>query len=517
MAGGTAVEGGASQRRALLAAEITLVAIAVALVWLSSLSSYLLFHSVVETAFIAVAVAVFVMAWNLRAITPNGYAVIIGTGLVFAAGIELLHLLAYKGMGVFPAADADLPTQLWIAARYLTAATFVAAPFFFTRNPRVWLAAAAYAALTALVVASIFWWHIFPACYVEPTGLTTFKKVSEYVIAALFLIAGGLVLWRGRELSRSSRAMLFIAMLLSAAAELLFTLYVGVYTLPNLVGHLLMFVSVYLIYRGIVTSGMARTYRQVVDALARRQTELEDLSRELEDRVTERTEELRRAVAELETISYSISHELRSPLRAIDGFSLIALEEGREVLSPSGVDGLERSRRAAQHMGHLIDDLLDVLKLHTSQLEREPVDVSALATELAAEQPVGRPVRFEVPAGMVAEADPALLRVLLRNLVANAVKFSSHEPSPHVEVWAEAHDGTTRFCVRDNGVGFEMERAADLFQPFTRLVGQQEFEGTGVGLAIVQRIAVLHGGEAGLDGAPGEGATAWFTLAPGEP
>jgi signal transduction histidine kinase len=230
--------------------------------------------------------------------------------------------------------------------------------------------------------------------------------------------------------------------------------------------------------------------------------------------VTERTEELQRAMTELETISYSISHELRSPLRAIDGFSLIALEEGREVLSPATVEGLERSRKAAQHMGHLIDDLLDVLKLHATELTLESVDVSALTTRLVAEQPAEKPVRSVVQPGMAAEADPELLEVLLRNLVSNAVKFSSREPSPRVEVWAEQSGDTTRFCVRDNGIGLEMEQAGDLFRPFVRLVGQQEFEGTGIGLAIVQRIAALHGGRAGLDGAPGEGATAWFTLAP---
>jgi signal transduction histidine kinase len=497
-----------------VAVEVVLVSLAVGLLWLSSLSSYLLFHSIIETAFIAVAVGVFVMAWNLRAITPNGYAVVIGTGLVFAAALGLLHLLAYKGMGVFPSGSADLPTQLWIAARYLVAGTFVAAPFFFARSPRVWLAAAVYAAITALLVASIFWWKVFPVCYVEATGLTAFKKTSEYVIALLFLTAGGLVLWRGRELSGPSRSMLFIAMLTSAAAEMSFTLYVGVYTFPNLLGHLLMFVSVYLIYRGVVTSGMARTYRDVVEALGRRQAELEALSRDLELRVDVRTAELRRAVTELETISYSISHELRSPLRAIDGFSLLALEEGRQVLSPQAVQGLERARRAAQQMGHLIDDLLDVLKLHAWELQPEPVDVSALCAELAAETDTDRLVRFSIEPDMGAMADPALLRVALCNLIDNAVKFSSRETPPEVDVWTEHDRGTTQFFVRDNGVGFDPEEADALFEPFQRLVRQDEFEGTGVGLAIVRRIVHLHGGHVGLVGTPHAGATAWFTLAP---
>jgi signal transduction histidine kinase len=501
-----------------LALEAALFAAAVALLWLSSLSSYLLFHSVVEAAFIAVAVAVFVMAWNLRRVTENGYAVVMGTGLVFASALELTHMLAYKGMGVFPWAGADLPTQLWIAVRYLTAATFVVAPFFFARSPRVWLVSAIFALVVSALLASIFWLKIFPTCYVDPGGLTEFKKVSEYAIAAAFVAAAILVARRGRELSSSSRGLLVAAMLASAAAEISFTLYVGVYAFPNLLGHLLMFLSVYLVYRGIVTSGLARTYRQVVAELELRTAELEGLSRGLESRVEERTSELETAVAELETISYSVSHELRSPLRAIDGFSLIALEEGRGVLSPPTIDGLERSRTAAQHMGQLIDDLLELMRTGRRQPLRESVDLSAMAAETTEELRKSDPwrdVRVDIAPGMTAEADATLTRVLVHNLLANAWKFTSREEHAEISVWREdGDDGVARYCVRDNGVGLDDAHAGRLFEPFQRLVRKDEFPGTGVGLAIVQRAVHLHGGRVEIHGAPGQGATVWFTLAP---
>lgn len=504
-------------RRSAITVEVALVALALALLWAGSLYSYLLFHSIVEATFVAVAVAVFVMAWNLRTVTENGYAVVIGTGLVFASAIQLVHALAYKGMGVFPGADADLATQLWIGARYLTAATFVAAPFYFGRNPRVWLVSAVYAAITSLILAGIFWWRVFPVCYAEGSGLTDFKKISEYLIAALFVAAAGLVIRRGRDLDASSRGLLVAAMFASAAAEIAFTLYIGVYTLPNLIGHLLMFLSVYFVYRGTVTTGMARTYRRLVGELAQRSTELQDLSQQLETKVVERTAELNRAVAELETVSYSVSHELRSPLRAIDGFSLLALEEGREVLSPPTVDGLQRVRAAAQHMGHLIDDLLDVMKTSRLQVERESIDLTMMATEISGEilslqaEPA---VVIDIAPGMSASADPTLLRIVLRNLLSNACKFSRGEDEPRVRVWSEDGDGIRRYFVRDNGIGLDATQAGLVFEPFHRLVRQDEFEGTGVGLAIVRRIIELHAGHVGIEGAPGEETTVWFTLEP---
>lgn len=516
---GTATDKGrADTRRSLVVLEAAMLAAAVVLLWLSTLASYLLFHAVAETVFIAAAVAVFVMAWNLRGITPNGYAMVMGTGLVFASALQLVHALAYKGMGVFPEAGADLPTQLWIAARYLTAATFVAAPFFFGRSPRVWLTTAVFAAVTAVLFASIFWWKVFPACYVEPEGLTAFKKASEYVIAGAFVAAGVLVVTRGRELTAAARTQLLAATLASAAAEIAFTLYVGVYTFPNMLGHLLMFVSVYLVYRGVVTSGMARTYRQVVEELEARTTELERLSQGLESRVVARTRDLEQALSEVEMISYAVSHELRSPLRAIDGFSLMALEEGRDVLSAETVDGLERSRAAAQHMGLLIDELLAVMKIGLAKLDRSRVDVSAVATGIVEDlrrQDPERLVTVRVAPGMRALADATLLRVILQNGLSNAWKFTARQDAGHVEVWSEPVDGTTRFSIRDDGVGFDDAQAGRVFEPFERLVRQDEFPGTGVGLAIVRRAVRMHGGDVSIEGAPGRGATLRFTLEPG--
>lgn len=239
------------------------------------------------------------------------------------------------------------------------------------------------------------------------------------------------------------------------------------------------------------------------------------LNAELEQRVAARTAELETANQELESFSYSVSHDLRSPLRGIDGFSRTLAEDYAGQLDERGQNYLQRIRAATRHMSQLIDDLLELARLTRSEMHRAPLDLSALAgnvaTELQQAQPE-RAVEFSIAPGLTASADPHLLRVVLVNLLGNAWKFTSKQPRARIEVGSVAHEGTTAFFVRDDGAGFDMAYAGKLFGPFQRLHGQQEFEGTGIGLATVQRIIHRHGGRVWAEGQPGRGATFYFTL-----
>jgi PAS domain S-box-containing protein len=206
---------------------------------------------------------------------------------------------------------------------------------------------------------------------------------------------------------------------------------------------------------------------------------------------------------ELETFSYSVSHDLRAPLRAIDGFSReLAISYG-DGLDDRARGYLQRIRAATQRMSRLIDDLLDLSRLTRKPLRRERVDVTALVRELAD----GAPAEICVADGLTVTADPHLLRVVLENLLGNAIKFSAHSERPRVEVFA--HDG--ELVVRDNGTGFDSRYADKIFVPFQRLHGA-EYEGTGIGLALVQRIVHRHGGTIRAESGPGHGATFYLTL-----
>jgi len=256
------------------------------------------------------------------------------------------------------------------------------------------------------------------------------------------------------------------------------------------------------------------------DVTARKQAEdeIRTLNAELEERVRNRTTQLEAANNEMEAFAYSVSHDLRAPLRAIDGFSQALLEDYHAKLDVEGQDCLRRVRAATQRMGRLIDDILHLSQMTRSAMTREKVDLSALAAHVIADLHAAEPNRHDVcidiDPGLVSEGDPRLLEVVLTNLLGNAWKFTSKTENARIEFGATDRDGQRAFFVRDNGAGFDMANADRLFGAFQRLHTEAEFPGTGIGLATVQRIIRRHGGQVWAEGSIGKGATFAFTLGP---
>lgn len=258
---------------------------------------------------------------------------------------------------------------------------------------------------------------------------------------------------------------------------------------------------------------------QALDALSK-------LNCELDDQVSERTaqleaanREMEAANRELEAFAYSVSHDLRSPLRALDGFSDELLRCYADRLDDRGQHYLRRLRSGTQRMGQLIDDMLQLSRLNRGEMKRESVDLTALAEAIAAELRGGEPdrdVAFVIEPGLSAIGDAALLGVALENLLGNAWKFTSKKPSANITLGREQHQAAPAFFVRDDGAGFDMAHISKLFGAFQRLHSQREFPGNGVGLATVQRIVHRHGGQVWAEGVPGQGATVHFTLPQGE-
>jgi signal transduction histidine kinase len=237
----------------------------------------------------------------------------------------------------------------------------------------------------------------------------------------------------------------------------------------------------------------------------------------LDRRVRERTAQLEAALSELEAFSYSVSHDLRAPLRAIDGFGLALLEDFGPMLPEEAKGYLHRMRAATGRMGRLIDDLIELSRVTRQEMRREPVDLSGLARaaleELRRSEP-GRQVDVSIAEGLVADADPRLLRVALDNLLGNAWKFSSRTEGARIDVGVRVVDREAVFFVRDNGAGFDMAYGDKLFGAFQRLHAAGDFPGTGIGLATVHRIVQRHGGRIWAESRVGAGATFFFTLGP---
>jgi light-regulated signal transduction histidine kinase (bacteriophytochrome)/HAMP domain-containing protein len=263
---------------------------------------------------------------------------------------------------------------------------------------------------------------------------------------------------------------------------------------------------------------LAHSFDQMAQSLEERDGQLQETARELRRRVAElhqRTSELEAANKELEAFSYSVSHDLKAPLRALAGFSRILLDDYGDKLDQDGRRYLDILQREARRMGQLIDDMLALSRLGRRQMHFASIDMGELCLEVFEElRPMepDRDLRLELGDLPPAYGDRDLLRQVLVNLLGNAIKFTRNRETAVVEVSGRNEGGETSYCVRDNGVGFDMNYVHKLFGVFQRLHTEEQFEGTGVGLAIVKRSVQRHGGRVWAEGKEGEGTTVCFSL-----
>ncbi len=307
---------------------------------------------------------------------------------------------------------------------------------------------------------------------------------------------------------------------LTARSTRLQVLNVGV----ALVGLALLAVLHGMLRRRVLAQASGLVQRQ--EQLEEQAVELEEQASQLEEQATEletQTEELHGTVKELhrkneelDAFSASVAHDLRSPLRSIDGFSHLLLAEYADHLDADGVAALRRIRANTQRMGDLIDGLLSLARVSGAEVRFESVDISGVGHAICQDLHRGlgpdRSIECVVQRGLTARGDGRLMRVALRNLIENAFKFTRAVPAPRVELGVRLVDGSRTFFVSDNGVGFDMQYADKLFTPFERLHDDPRYEGTGVGLATVRRIVERHGGRLWAEAEPGQGATFYFTL-----
>ena len=261
--------------------------------------------------------------------------------------------------------------------------------------------------------------------------------------------------------------------------------------------------------------------REVADSLAiaiqqaRLNEQVKFHTEELEQRVTERTAQLAAAFNELEAFSYSVSHDLRAPLRSINGFSMALLEDYEDKLDEYGKNYLQRIRTASDHMGQLIDDLLKLSRVTRTDMQRQAVDLSSIAQSISITLQQSQPdrrVTFKIQKNAQVQGDPSLLRIVMENLLNNAWKFSKNKAPTVIEFGFKDGDKEREFYVRDNDAGFDMNYVDKLFKPFQRLHSPHEFEGTSIGLATVRRIVERHGGRVWAEGEIDKGATIYFAL-----
>ena len=282
--------------------------------YLLSTRHSLLFHSIIEIAAVTVAFAIFLIVWNSQQFIQNGYMLFLGVACLFVGAFDLVHTLAYKGMGVFAGDGANLATQLWIATRYVESLSFLLAPIFLRRRPRVAWVFFTYAVVSCLLLASIFYWRVFPLCFDDAQNrLTTFKEISEFLIIAILLASALLLRKTGGDFDPRVRKWVQWSILLTMASEFMFTWYTDPYEGTNAVGHLLKLLSFYAVYKALIEIGLREPYDLLYRESKQRQSDLQKAHDDLEVRVRQRTAELSHTV---ETLQEEVQARLRAEQRS---------------------------------------------------------------------------------------------------------------------------------------------------------------------------------------------------------
>jgi signal transduction histidine kinase len=493
--------------------------------------NYNLFHSLADGASIVIAASAFTIVWTSRRRTDNDYFLYAGIAFLFFAFLDLIHMLGNKGMGVFPG-YGNLGPTFYIASRYVLSLSLLIAPFFIHRRLNTTLMFAAYSAVTLLILLSVFRWDIFPACIVEGVGLTPFKVISDYFICLILLASIGVLLRHRRSFDARVLRLIVASLILSIATGLTFTLYTDPFGITNTVGHFFQIASFYLVYLAFIETSLTkpqeilfRKLKQNEESLTQSVQQLDAANVELKQEIAERkqaeaelqklTQELGKANRDLESFSYSVSHDLRAPLRAIDGYARMIGKKQADQFDAETRRQFSLIRDSVRGMGKLIEDLLAFSRLGRQEITRAPIDMASLFGEVGEEVRKANPARridVKLDGFPPALGDRALIRQVLKNIFENAVKFTAARETARIEAGARGEGNETVYYVKDNGVGFDMSYHDKLFDVFQRLHSPGKYEGSGIGLSIVQRIIQRHGGRIWAEGEVDKGATFYFTL-----
>jgi signal transduction histidine kinase len=480
--------------------------------YLTSLYSYLLFHSLAELFSIVIAFGIFVVAWNSRPFLDNNYLLFVGIAYLFVGGLDLTHTLAYKGMGIFKEYNANLATQLWIAARYMQSISLLIAPFFLGRRLNSNAVFAGYFLAFSFLLWSVFH-SIFPSCYIEGVGLTPFKIFSEYIISVILLGAAFFLVRKRRLFDEDVLRLIIVSIIATVLSELMFTFYISVYDLSNLVGHILKIISFYFIYRAIIRTGIVKPYEIIFRNLKQREEALQKAHDELQvtnSDLAELNQEIETIVAErtMSLMALTVADSIRNPA-AVIGWTCRKIAEKadlpekmqeviKDIMDQSAkleqiVKNFETLLRSRQSIFQY-EDVNEIVKSALS-LEEKRIGEKGIAVSTRIEE---QPLRMNVRRN--------LLRVALLHLLKNAAEATSE--GGKITVATSRTNDFIGITISDTGSGIPREDIDKIFDPFFS-TKKRRF---GMGLPLVKQIAEEHLGKIAVESEVGKGTTFSLTF-----
>ncbi|WP_019646538.1 MASE3 domain-containing protein [Novispirillum itersonii] len=462
--------------------------------------NFLLFHGAIEGVAIVVGVMMCVVAWYSARFAANAGMVFAANGMFWVAMTDFLHVMAYKGMGVFQTEGANEATQLWLMGRFLQALALLLAPLaVVNRISRI------QSFLMFGVLASGLWAlsfsGLFPDAYREGSGLTVFKICSEYAVIVVLAVALALVWRRRAAVGLAVAPGLAMAIILSMAAEGMFTLYINVYGLSNIIGHLLKFAALWVLFHSVVKAGLLMPYHALLSEVAHRAQVEQDL---------------RRSNADLEAFAHVASHDLREPLRNISGYVNLLERRYTARLDDDARQFIGFVRDGADRLDRLVSSLLNFSRATRQESRLRPVVLRDVVQEVVGDYAslltlTGATVTMPED-GPVVLVDREMVGDVFQNMLSNAIKYAHPERRLVVTVrWRQA-GGRLAVEVADNGVGIPEADQRRVFGMFQRVERGPLSGGSGIGLAVCRKVIEHHGGQIAVSGAEGGGAVFSFDL-----
>ena len=474
--------------------------------YLMSYFNYLLFHSIAELFSILIAFSIFIIGWNSRKYMKNSYFLFLGIVYLFVGLLDLVHTLAYSGMGVFLEFDANLPTQLWIAARYLEALSLLAAIIVINKKFDYKILFLIYGTIFTLLIGAIFYWRIFPICYINGVGLTSFKIYSEYLINVILFISILITIQKRNRFEKRIFIYLIISTISTIISEMAFTFYVSVFGFSNLVGHIFKIISFYLVYKAIVETGLKQPYNIIFRDLKLHEEELLKYHTQLENLVEQRTinlkkseEKYRKAYHRAEFYKDLFAHDINNILHSLlSGFQVceISLNNPREIKESINIMKTQVMRGA-----NLVTNIYNLLKLEEKKILLEKRDICMVLKEsVTSLKNVARAreinIQFDFDNKELFILGNDLLEDVFNNILNNAIK---HNKNPSVEIKInmskEERESVDyiKLEFKDNGKGVSDTRKEKIFNRGNTEI--KSTHGMGLGLSLTKKIIDSYNGE----------------------
>jgi len=499
--------------------EIPIVALALVGLYLTSLYSYLLFHSLAEIFSIIIACGIFMLAFNSRKFTDNNYLLFIGIAYLFVGNLDLLHTLSYEGMKVFRQSGSNLATQLWIAARYLESASLILAFLLLKKRLKTRFMFIGFSIIFSVLIISIFYWKIFPDCFIEGVGLTPFKVASEYVISLMLLGSIGLLFKRRSFFDPRVLRLLVASIAMTIGSELAFTLYKDAYGFFNLLGHFLKLISFYLIYKAIIEtyllmpySSLFRSLKRSEEALRESEARYRNISVDLAQAVDKKVEELRQAesLASIGRMVSVVAHEIRNPLHNIYmGVDSLRMRLGgnEELLEIMGeID------YGVESLNSTVKELLDYSRPVNLEYALWPIqEIVEQAVNTLTDKVENTTIQVNLDHGNGGICvDAAKMVRVFANLILNAVEAMPEGGNIdiHSKTFQQDSANVLLLSISDNGTGIDENDIEHIQDPFVTTKPQ----GTGLGIPICRKIIEAHEGSLRIKSTVNEGTTVEITL-----